>query len=400
VVEDLVARPGLHDAALLHHGDPVAQVTHDSEIVGDDEVAHAAFLLELEEEVEDLSLDRDVQGGHGLVADDELGLQRQGPGDADALQLAAREGARSAVAQSRVDAHPLQERTSPPAALGSVVEAMDGPGLGHDVADREAWVDRGVGVLVDELDVPPHAAQLGPLQAEQVLPAEGDAAGVGCDEPQQDPCQCRLARPRLTHQPVCLASFDSEIHVAHGLDLTPSAATTRREGLAETSSIEQRISHRLSVPTSGTCGASAAAPTIGVVQGSSRQAQREQPMPTDFEISLSHRPGSLAAASGALGKAGINIEGGCAYVCEGHGVYHVLVSDAERARRALIDAGFDILNERRVILSPVEDRPGAASALLSRVAEHGVSIDLVYLTAEGKLVLGGDDLASIQRALD
>jgi len=87
-------------------------------------------------------------------------------------------------------------------------------------------------------------------------------------------------------------------------------------------------------------------------------------------------------------------------VCEGHGVYHVLVSDAERARRALIDAGFDILNERRVILSPVEDRPGAASALLSRVAEHGVSIDLVYLTAEGELVLGGDDLASIQRALD
>jgi hypothetical protein len=122
-------------------------------------------------------------------------------------------------------------------------------------------------------------------------------------------------------------------------------------------------------------------------------------MSTDFEISLSHRPGSLAAASGVLGQAGINIEGGCAYVCEGHGVYHVLVSDAERARRAFIDAGFDIINERRVILTAVEDRPGAASALLSRVAEHGVSIDLVYLTAEGKLVLGGDDLDSIQRTL-
>jgi hypothetical protein len=123
-------------------------------------------------------------------------------------------------------------------------------------------------------------------------------------------------------------------------------------------------------------------------------------MPTDFEISLSHRPGTLAAASGTLGRAGINIEGQCAYVCEGHGVYHVLVSEAEQARRALIDAGFDILAERRVVLASVEDRPGAAAALLSRVAELGLSIDLVYLTAQGQLVLGGDDPGALARALE
>ena len=47
----------------------------------------------------------------------------------------------------------------------------------------------------------------------------------------------------------------------------------------------------------------------------------------------------------------------------------------------------------------IEDRPGAASAALARVAGQGVSIDLVYLTARGELVLGGDDPALIQRAL-
>ena len=123
-------------------------------------------------------------------------------------------------------------------------------------------------------------------------------------------------------------------------------------------------------------------------------------MPTDFEISLSHRPGTVAAASGTMGRAGIDIEGHCAYVCEGHGVYHVLVSDAEGARRALIDAEFDILAERRVVLATVEDRPGGAAALLSRVAESGVSIDLVYLTAKGQLVLGGEDPSAIQHALE
>ena len=48
-------------------------------------------------------------------------------------------------------------------------------------------------------------------------------------------------------------------------------------------------------------------------------------MPTDFTISLFHRPGTLAAASAALGSAGINIEGACAYVCDETGVYHLLV---------------------------------------------------------------------------
>jgi hypothetical protein len=122
-------------------------------------------------------------------------------------------------------------------------------------------------------------------------------------------------------------------------------------------------------------------------------------MSTDFEISLSHRPGTLAAASAALGDAGINIEGQCAYICDGQGVYHVLVSNAEGGRRALIDAGFDILTERRVVVTPIEDRPGAAAAILKRIAEQQLSVDLVYVTATGELVIGGDDPSGIQRAL-
>ena len=122
-------------------------------------------------------------------------------------------------------------------------------------------------------------------------------------------------------------------------------------------------------------------------------------MPTDFTIALSHRPGTLAGASAALGNAGVNIEGACAYVCDDQGIFHVLAADTEGARRAFIDAGFDILAERPVVLSSVEDRPGAGAALLRRVAEMGVNIDLLYLTRDGRLVLGGDDPGGIRRAL-
>ena len=122
-------------------------------------------------------------------------------------------------------------------------------------------------------------------------------------------------------------------------------------------------------------------------------------MPTDFTVSLFHRPGTLAAASAALGQAGINIEGACAFVCGETGVYHLLVSDAERGRRALIDAGFDILAERRVVLHPIEHRPGAAAALLGRIAESGISVDLLYLAADSHLVIGCDDPEGIRRLL-
>lgn len=123
-------------------------------------------------------------------------------------------------------------------------------------------------------------------------------------------------------------------------------------------------------------------------------------MATDFEISVHNRPGTLAVATAALGDAGVNIDGQCAYVCEGQGVYHVLVSDAVMAKRALIDAGLVIHAERRVVVVPVEDRPGATADLLRRVADLGVNIDLVYVAADGGLVLGGADPDAISRGLE
>lgn len=122
-------------------------------------------------------------------------------------------------------------------------------------------------------------------------------------------------------------------------------------------------------------------------------------MATDLTVALFHRPGTLAAASAALGGAGINIDGQCAYVCEGQGVYHLLVAEPMAAQRALLDAGFEILAERRVLVVALEDRPGATAELLRRAADRGVNIELAYLAADGRLVLGGPDPAVISEAL-
>lgn len=122
-------------------------------------------------------------------------------------------------------------------------------------------------------------------------------------------------------------------------------------------------------------------------------------MPTDLTVGLIDRPGTLAQASDVLGRAGVNIEGACGFVCTGQGVYHVLAADPQGARRALIDAGFEIQDERQVVLASVENRPGAAAALLRRIASAGINIDLLYGTVDGRLVLGGSDVPGIQQAL-
>lgn len=123
-------------------------------------------------------------------------------------------------------------------------------------------------------------------------------------------------------------------------------------------------------------------------------------MPTDLIVALVDQPGSLATASDALGRAGVNIDGACGYVCDGQGVYHVLVQDVERGRRALLNGGFIIEDERRVVATPVENRPGAAAVLLRRVADAAVNVDLLYMTLDGQLVLGGSDIAGIERAIE
>jgi hypothetical protein len=93
-----VARPAvelvhvgqLDEVAQVHDPDPVGDVLDDGEVVGDEQVGQVELAAQVEEQVEDLALDRHVERRHGLVADDELGIEGEA-GDADALALAAAE---------------------------------------------------------------------------------------------------------------------------------------------------------------------------------------------------------------------------------------------------------------------------------------------------------------------
>ncbi|HEX2025932.1 MAG TPA: amino acid-binding protein [Actinomycetota bacterium] len=122
-------------------------------------------------------------------------------------------------------------------------------------------------------------------------------------------------------------------------------------------------------------------------------------MPTDLEVVLQNVPGTLASMGEALGRAGVNIEGLCGVESGGEGVVHLLVEDAAGARSAVEGAGHQVRGERNVLVADIDNRPGAFGETCRRIANAGANIDLVYVTADGRIVLGGDDLDKARSAL-
>jgi len=123
-------------------------------------------------------------------------------------------------------------------------------------------------------------------------------------------------------------------------------------------------------------------------------------MPTDLTVILRNVPGTIADLGEAAGNAGVNLIGSCGFECGGEGVMHVLVDDAATARRAFEDAGMEVRAEREVLVADVEDRPGGLGRVTRSVADAGVNVDLVYLTTDGRLVLGPDDIDRARAAVN
>jgi hypothetical protein len=113
----------------------------------------------------------------------------------------------------------------------------------------------------------------------------------------------------------------------------------------------------------------------------------------DLSIALENRPGALADMGEALGRAGVSIEGGGAWVVDGEGVAHFLFADGAAARQALESAGIRVVAEREVVVQRLKQAvPGQLGALTRRMAEAGVNIEVLYSDHDHQLVLVVDDL--------
>src|SRR5687768_7092009 len=94
----------------------------------------------------------------------------------------------------------------------------------------------------------------------------------------------------------------------------------------------------------------------------------------DLTIRLENRPGALADMGEALGRAGVSVEGGGAFVFAGEAIAHFLVEDAAAARQALEEKGISVVDDREVLVQRLNQvQPGQLGKISRMMAEAGVN---------------------------
>ena len=252
----------LDDLTGVHHRHPVGHLGHDPEVVGDEDDAHAEIGLELPDELEDLGLDRDVEGGGGLVRHEQIRIAGQGHGDHHPLGLSARELVR------------IGTGPAPRVGDADAAEHVDGPLLPDlaldvavdlvDLADLETHpvggIQRRQRLLEDHADlIAPQVAHLGLGLGRQLLALEADGTvddpSGRRDQPEDRERRDALARSGLPDQAQHLTGSDVEIDAIDGLD----DAVRGEEPRAQPRDLEDRprpgvtsrafTHHRMGLPT-------------------------------------------------------------------------------------------------------------------------------------------------------
>jgi len=120
----------------------------------------------------------------------------------------------------------------------------------------------------------------------------------------------------------------------------------------------------------------------------------------EFSVPLDDRPGTLAKATDAIAKAGINIEGYCAVPSgNGKGTFRVVTKDPANTRKALESAGFKVQDERDAAVIDVEDRPGTIAQIFRKLAESELNVGPTYSITQNRIVVSADDFTKLRETL-
>ena len=194
-------------------------MAHHPQIVGDEQHRQLQLPLELGQQIDDLGLDGYVQGGYRLVRHNKGGVEGEGPGNADALALAAGELAGKALGDVHGQSAHGEELLHPGGKLLGRHHLVYPQHLGDGVIYRHTGVEGGVGVLEDHLHLGAEPAERIALHVGDVRAVEADGAAGGLIQPENGAGQGGLAAARLAHQTQVFPLEELEGHVVDGLEV-------------------------------------------------------------------------------------------------------------------------------------------------------------------------------------
>jgi len=97
----------------------------------------------------------------------------------------------------------------------------------------------------------------------------------------------------------------------------------------------------------------------------------------EFNVSLTDKPGELAAVASAVGDQGINILG-CVGMGRSTASVTMVTDDEEATSKVLKDMGRDFdVNE--LILTTLSNKPGALAEMATQLSDEGINIISFYI---------------------
>ena len=121
---------------------------------------------------------------------------------------------------------------------------------------------------------------------------------------------------------------------------------------------------------------------------------------TQFSVFLVNKPGVLAAVTGALAKARINIIALTLMDSAEHGVLR-LVTDNCQGARGVLGQAHDQWTESQVLVMELQNRPGAFAQVAKTLADQHINISYAYCTggASGGRTTAVFKVADIKKAM-
>ncbi|KAF1006586.1 MAG: hypothetical protein GAK32_02445 [Pseudomonas fluorescens] len=218
--------------------------------MGDEQAGQFQPCLEIAQQREDLCLYRNVQCRHRLIAHQHLRVARQGPGDGNALALAARQFQWATRQQAGFQAYQLEQ-----------FQAASGPFAARQPTDLQClveyaghgvpWVERALRVLEHHLNALTLFAPLPSAQAVPGATVEPHIAGVGRFQAQQHAGDSGFAGTGLTHDSQRFAGAQTETGIVHG---HMGMAIRAEVGLLQVASFDQWQVEALGHGTPGRLG--------------------------------------------------------------------------------------------------------------------------------------------------
>jgi hypothetical protein len=115
-------------------------------------------------------------------------------------------------------------------------------------------------------------------------------------------------------------------------------------------------------------------------------------------VFLENKAGRLAEVARILKKQNINLQGFSTTEARDYGILRMLVSDVEKSRESLREAGFTT-HVADVICVKVVDKPGELSNILDTLSAERINIDYVYVIAGTRIVLSVIDIKKAEDIL-